>query len=327
MLLNTHVPTDRPDLLPDALHVQGHELLPPGFSLLVPVAVDEYTQATLAVAGELAKRRGAVPTLLYVMEIVPYAMTDGNFAVAAIANSLSEPGTLQRDEEQLRASCGANTGAPATWPFEIEMGQSASSIVSQAHRLKAKCVLMGLHHHNRLGRALGADTLREVMALGGVPVMAVLPGMVTLPKSVAVAMDFSRASVRAARMAREIMDERGTMHLIFVDATATDTTSESDEGQRLIQSNGVTAAFEQVIAALDPAPGMTINVVRREGAPAPELIAACQSIQPDLVALGSQRHPFLERLRMGSVARAVVTTGRWSVLVTPPGSARAETAQ
>ncbi|HXC26131.1 MAG TPA: universal stress protein, partial [Gemmatimonadaceae bacterium] len=84
--------------------------------------------------------------------------------------------------------------------------------------------------------------------------------------------------------------------------------------------NGIDVAFTQIIAALAPTPGMTITPVRRVGAPVLELTAACEALQPDLFAIGSQRHPFIERVRLGSVAAAMAKDGRWSMLVTPPAT-------
>src|ERR1035437_696187 len=66
------MPSDRPDLLPDALRRKASEEVPSAFPILVAVAADDCTPATLKVASALASQRGATPTLLYVMELVPY---------------------------------------------------------------------------------------------------------------------------------------------------------------------------------------------------------------------------------------------------------------
>jgi nucleotide-binding universal stress UspA family protein len=94
--------------------------------------------------------------------------------------------------------------------------------------------------------------------------------------------------------------------------------SESAEGMRLIQAKGVEAAFAQLVSELKPSAGMTIATIVRRGNPMAEISRFCEEVGPDLVALGSQRHRFLDRLLLGSVARSVAADGRWSTLVTPP---------
>jgi nucleotide-binding universal stress UspA family protein len=177
---------------------------------------------------------------------------------------------------------------------------------------------MGLNRHAAISRAIGNDTVREVIALGGIPVLAVRPQLMNLPKHVVVAVDFSRASIRAAHLARRLIEEHGSMHLLFIESVMLNGTSESTEGLRLIQTKGLATAFEQLISELEPTAGMTIDTVVRRGNPMEEIARYCEEIEPDLVAIGSQRRRFLDRLLLGSVARSIAGNGRWSILVTPP---------
>jgi nucleotide-binding universal stress UspA family protein len=80
------------------------------------------------------------------------------------------------------------------------------------------------------------------------------------------------------------------------------------EGEEMIEQLGIEAAFGQVMADL------------RSGDPATQLTIACEHYQPDLLAIGKHRHGMIERLRLGSVTSALISDGRWSMLVTPPES-------
>ncbi len=291
------------------------------FPILVAVAADDVTTSTVRLAEELAAERGAAPTLLYVMELAPIATLDGGIGVEMLTQTLLDPAVRVHDEALLRQTCRVDTGVSAAWPFIVDIGDAASSIVVQARKMGAQLIVMGLRHHNAVGRALGTDTLRDVLSLGGMPVLAVRPELTALPQSIVVAIDFSRASVRAARLARRLLADDGTMHLVFVASTAADATAESEEGQHLIETQGIEMTFAQVRNMLDPGPRMKIVSVTRRGDPVAELKAVCEEIQPELVAIGSQRHPFLERLLIGSVTKAIAGDGRWSVLVTPPTAA------
>jgi nucleotide-binding universal stress UspA family protein len=237
-----------------------------------------------------------------------------------MAEELLDSELYARDEAELRATLRVDTGLPATWPFVIEVGDAASCITRHARRKTMELVLMGLRRHGRVGRALGNDTLREVMALGETPVFAVLPSTQDLPSTVVVAMDFSRSSIRAAQLARRIMKPEGTMHLVFVEPERPRTSIERMEGKEMIERLGIEAAFGQVMADLRSSEAPTIKPVTGHGDAATQLTIACEHYQPDLLAIGKHRHGVIERLRLGSVTSALISDGRWPMLVTPPES-------
>ncbi|MEO9250925.1 MAG: universal stress protein [Gemmatimonadaceae bacterium] len=58
--------------------------------------------------------------------------------------------------------------------------------------------------------------------------------------------------------------------------------------------------------------------VLKGGNPPAEIMRFCDNIRPDLIAVGSQRNRFLDRLSLGSAARMIAADERWSGLVTPP---------
>jgi nucleotide-binding universal stress UspA family protein len=198
------------------------------------------------------------------------------------------------------------------------VGEVARVVVDQARQLGSELIVMGLNRHGLAGRAMGRNTVGGVMAIGGVPVLAVRPELSGLPKRVVVAMDFSRASIRAAHFARRVLDDKGTMTLLFVEPAASGQSRESDEGPELIRKKGVAAMFDQVVSSLGPPSGVTVVTAIRTGEPAAEIARFCDETHADLVAVGSQRHRFLDRLFLGSVSKAIAGYGRWSVLVTPP---------
>jgi nucleotide-binding universal stress UspA family protein len=291
----------------------------PSFPILVAVAGDDCTTATVRFAEVLAAERGATPSLLYVMELAPIATLDGGIGTAVLTQILLDPAERVKDEHALRVAHHLDTGVPSTWPMTVEVGNVSTSIIMHAEQVHAELIVMGLHHHGKIDRVLGEDTVRAMMSLGGIPVLGLRPELVSLPKTIVVATDFSRASIRAARLARRLMPEDGTMYLTFV-TTSGDFATESTEGRRVIETNGIDMAFSQLHTLLDPTPGMRIVHVKREGNTIEELTSVCEAIKPELIAVGSQRHAFRERLFMGSVAKAITSDARWSVLVTPPAA-------
>lgn len=70
-------------------------------------------------------------------------------------------------------------------------------------------------------------------------------------------------------------------------------------------------------AQLDVPEGITVDTVAVRGDPAPVLLAFAQQAHADLVAVGTQRHSFIEGLVVGSVATRILRTARVGVLAVP----------
>lgn len=286
-------------------------------NLLLAITDDDLAPATIAVAEALHKRRNAKPSAVYVIEIGP-SVPEAGIIVAQFEEELRNPQALAKQVDEMRPVLHLDSGAKATWPFEIVAGAVGREIVEAARKKGSDLIVMGLNRHAAMSRAIGNDTAREVMAIAGVPVLAVRPQLAGLPASVVIAVDFSRASIRAARLACQIVDDNCSVHLLFIESDSPRETTESVEGLQLIRSKGVDEAFRDLIHALDPPAGMRIDTKVRRGKPVEEITRFCEEIEPDLVAVGSQHHRFLDRLLLGSVARSIAAEGRWSMLVTPP---------
>lgn len=285
--------------------------------LLVALTDDDFSVDAATIASELQTRRNAKPHALYVIE-VGASVPEAAFVAVTLEEQLRDPVTHAKQEAELRTVLHLDSGLKAAWPFSIEVGNVATLIAEKAKGIDASMIVMGLNRHARVGRALGRDTVREVMTIGEVPVLGVRPGLFALPKKLVVAVDFSRASIRAAKLARRIADERATFYLVFAKPSMPNGHSESTEGQQLVESKGLDAAFADLVEELHPAAGMQMHSIIRQGDAHDQIMRICEEVEPDIIAIGSQRHRFLERLLLGSVARAVAADGRWSVLVTPP---------
>ena len=286
-------------------------------NLLLAITDDDVAPAAKAVVEALQKERNANPSVVYVIEIGA-SVPEAAMVVAQFEEELNNPEALAKRIGEMRPVLHLDSGAAAEWPFEITVGAVGREVVEAAQTKRSDLIVMGLNRHAAVSRAMGNDSVREVMAIGGVPVLAVRPQLTGLPASVVIAVDFSRASVRAARLACQIAADNCSMHLLFIESDSPRETTESTEGLQLIQSKGVDDAFRDLIRALDLPAGMTVDTKVRRGKPVEEITRFCEEIEPDLVAVGSQHHRFLDRLFLGSVARSIAAEGRWSMLVTPP---------
>src|SRR5665213_2658112 len=169
-------------------------------NLLLAITDDDLAPATIAVAEALHKRRNAKPSAVYVIEIGP-SVPEAGIIVAQFEEELRNPQALAKQVDEMRPVLHLDSGAKATWPFEIVAGAVGREIVEAARKKGSDLIVMGLNRHAAMSRAIGNDTAREVMAIAGVPVLAVRPQLAGLPASVVIAVDFSRASIRAARLA------------------------------------------------------------------------------------------------------------------------------
>jgi nucleotide-binding universal stress UspA family protein len=136
---------------------------------------------------------------------------------------------------------------------------------------------------------------------------------------VAVAVDFSRASIAAARAALTVMEDGGSLLLVYVEPSS-DPPAADAEGFATIYAQGVSAAFARLRNELSARTNARIESVVLRGAVAPELLSFAQRAEIDLIAVGSQRHSIARRAVVGSVTTALARAASRSLLVIPPAA-------
>jgi nucleotide-binding universal stress UspA family protein len=305
------------DLSPAA--AATHRASHTGFPLLLALRDDAAGDAALAMTQALASERGATPTIVHVVELG----SGIGIGVAPLVDAfLHDPEFTAIHTAALRKRYQGADGVER-WPIEIRAGDAAAAVVELARETRAQLIVMGLRHHGAISRAAADDTVHEVMRSGVAPVLAV-PAVSpeyaptpTLPARVMVAIDFSAASIRAAKLARRLMDSNGVLYLAHVKFPLIAGETERYEGMHLVHRAGIDAAFEGVVRELATR-GLTCTPVTLDGDPVEALRTLAERMHPDLVAIGSQRHNWLDHLLLGSVARSIASDARWPVLVTPP---------
>jgi nucleotide-binding universal stress UspA family protein len=148
----------------------------------------------------------------------------------------------------------------------------------------------------------------------------VTPELTGLPRRVLVGVDFSRASLGAARAALALVASAGTLVLAY--AAPPTTMYVPDDGERVIHEFGVTVAFSWFERELGTAAGTTVEHAVLQHEPGrtvcEQLLGYADGTDVDMIALGSLRQGRLERWILGSVTTEVIRDGRCSVLVIPP---------
>jgi nucleotide-binding universal stress UspA family protein len=185
-------------------------------------------------------------------------------------------------------------------------------------------IIVGLRRHGRFDRAVHDETTLNVIRRASCPVLGVTEETRDLPTRVLVAMDFSEASVSAARTAQSIAGEDPVLVLAYV---ATPRTLGLEEGETFIRTLGVRAGFASVAKDLAMDGTTFDHVVLNQASKrttAESLLEYADAARCDLLAAGSVRRGRLDRWRMGSVSRDLVRDGRRSVLVAPPAGESAD---
>jgi nucleotide-binding universal stress UspA family protein len=293
-----------------------------GRPVLVATDGSPASLAAASVARGLAAQHHATVHVLSVMDTRSAPMPPPLDIAVAIADATIGDAIHAEQVAGVRATLEAALGEAVPWDVRLLLGTPAEAIVREARRLRAALIVLGLRRHGRLDRAVHDETTLDVMRHAACPVLGVADGARSLPTSALVAMDFSLASLAAARVARAVLADDGTIVLAYVPAVTFDL---PDDGEAVIHRLGVEAGFAQCRAALEDGRIAADSVVlHRELATsvAASILEYADSAGCDLVAAGSARRGRFDRWMLGSVSTDLVRDGRHSVLVTPPHHGR-----
>lgn len=220
--------------------------------------------------------------------------------------------------EDVRRTVSISAAGDPLWHIDVQLGSPSRLLATEALRRHASVIVMGIGRHNPLDRLFGTETTLATLRESRVPVLAVCPSFPAHPMHAVVGVDFSAASVQAARLAARLVAPNGRLTLVHVQPRFEHPSAEwqawdADYGRSL------PPLFEQVRAQLAAPDRVIVETVTVRGDPASSLLSIAQQAQCDLIAVGTQRYSFLERLVVGSVATRVLRTARCGVLAVPSG--------
>ena len=241
--------------------------------------------------------------------------------------------TIQRDviRRSIERRLDAIGPDAEKWPVTIFYGDPARAIATVAREHDSTMIVVGLGRHDRLSRLPGGERALHILRSADRPVLAVAPDAVALPKTAVVGMDFSAASVRAARAALMTIAEDGLLVLVHVrpliDLLPLYATKEHShesyetllENWRAKSDKETAALFARLREELRQyAPkGVTIETQTRSGVVLEQLLEIADEKGAHLVAVGTHGPGAIERFFIGSVATEVLRHAGRSVLVAP----------
>ena len=282
---------------------------------MILLATDGTAQTDQAVelARMVAPRtKSAVRVLTVVDQLpVPWGELDTGIAVEYERGLKTE--ALVSAKQQM------NQFGDPIWPIEVEAGDPATKITANAKRSGVKLVMVGLGGHGGTSRVFGSETALRLARVSETPVLAVAQNCNSLPRRILVAMDFSDASIEAARLALELADESASMVLAHV--VPWKRTPFVPEEWALTQEASVSAQLSRVIGWLNRQSRFKIGQRILYGRPGPTLLKYAEELDANLIVTGTHGKTAAKRVLGGQTVDKLIRGARCSVLVFPSAAA------
>ena len=255
----------------------------------------------LALAGWLSTARHARVHVISVVEPSCYAAVDDlatdNFA-----------GRCATRRHLILEQIDGEDPYDAPWPVTVVPGSPVTLIADAANGTACELLIMGLPRRGDLVTFRAENALRIARRVMK-PVIAVHRSLRVPPSSCVAAIDFSKSSLLAARVAATLLAPGGTLFLAHVQPGI-------EPGLQTIYSQGITGAFERLTHDLAAPASVRVKPALLHGEPRVDLPTFCDRVKADLVAVGTSRvdAAHLHRARLSS---SFMRSGSRSVLIAP----------
>lgn len=302
-----------------AVHSQSKTKSPQGTVAAKPqvimVATDGTSQSEPAIAFAIAfaKRSTLDVRVVSIVDHSPMPWGGADRTVIAEYERSLQKEALEKAKLQVSSSGAAN------WPVEIQTGDPATRISALATEANASLVVVGLGGHGAAARLFGSETALRLVRVSQTPVLAVAPKYRDAPHRIMVAMDFSEASIEAARLSLELADKNATMVLAYV--VPWDRKEYIPEDWFRSHESSVGAELTRVAHWLDDGRKFRISHRILYGKSASSLLAYADELGADLIVAGSHGRTLLGRALTGQTVSKLIRGARCSVLVLPAAAA------
>jgi len=282
---------------------------------VVLLATDGTSQSDPAVGfvRKLSERRAVDVRVMTVVERLPIP-----FGGADLKMMVDIEQEMQRDARTAVNGQIAALGAEA-WPVSLETGEPAERISSAASSIGASMIVVGLGGHGITSRLFGSETAVRLMRISEAPVLAIAPGFRAAPRRIVVAMDFSEASIEAARLALEFADEKALM--VLAHCVPWSRTDHVPEEWLRSHEAPIAAELTRVTRWLDPDRKFRISHRILYGRAPAKLLSYAEEVDADLIVAGTHGRSLLGRVLAGQTVTKLIRGAHCSVLVLPAAAA------
>lgn len=288
----------------------------PGTAGPVLVATDGTTSADAAVraAAQFVSRTQSSVVVLAVLPPAPIVAADYGILLPPIETEQARRDAL---EQRVRAQLREIVGPATNWMVDLRSGDPSTRIAAAAREYKAQMVVLGLGHHDLLDRLFGGETALHALRVSPVPVMAVPQNFQHMPARLAIATDFSPASLDAARAALTILGPWLSVVYIAHVAPRLELQPEAYASWMTQYGAGVEPAFTRFTAELELPSHVTVETITLTGKPSRALLDFSKAAHLDAVVTGSRGAGFIDRILVGSTATAVIRGAHCTVFAVP----------
>ena len=285
--------------------------------ILVATDATEASDAALRVAGVIAGDHGLSVQAISVIEPLASMLPPVDGLLIALPPSASDRPRAVLRLTAIRDRVRKLVRTGSSWGIHVRVGRVAATVAAMAQEIDASLVVVGLGKHRPIDRLLGDEIAAQIVRRTSIPVLAVPSDARTPLRRAVVGIDFSRASVRAARAAVSLTTPPGHVWLAHVKPPL-EIPGETCEGASVIYTQGVLGAFKKIDERLENVDLLEVRPVVLEGKVADELLTFAASHRADLLVTGAHGHTLVERLLIGSVTTKLLRAAQCAVLVIPP---------
>ena len=223
---------------------------------------------------------------------------------------------VERRFAHVREQIRGVTGIRPAWRTAINTGPVGETISRMARAGAADLIIAGFGQHRRLhDRTPEKATVRGIAEICATPVLVVPAQGRALPSRAMLALDFSRASIRAGRAAIALLVPPAVIHLVYVHANAEPFPAAPADPDSAYTA-GFAPFFEAVERELHPPPGVSFErAVVPVGDPVVQLLAYAAANNLDMIAMGKHGKAAHEQFHMGSVSAGILRSAQCLVLV------------
>lgn len=207
----------------------------------------------------------------------------------------------------------------------VEAGEPHTVINDYAAQSGAALVIVGAHRKNLLLDLLRGTTIERVLRTGSTPVLVCNLRHNTRHDPVLCGIDLDSNAINAIRTAFELklLDEsRITLAHAYTSLSAVQMAaagrSDTDIEEQLLRSEAKLAEDIYQLVSDTPLADRDYRLVIEE-APAPEMLMRLAGrMEAALIVVGTRSSTTLERLFLGSTAKAILRQGQGDILAVPP---------
>lgn len=288
--------------------------------ILVVGTDDESVVGALRIAELLARRERVNAHVLGVVQPVGFPV----WAVVDVDPEALEEARRGQFLAALRLRVHQTVGRSALFSVGVATGSHAPTIAAAARDRRPELVIVGFPGGEKGAphRAEREDAVMQIARAVDVPVLAVPPECVRLPRRAIVAVDFGATSRRAAAAAMSLLGRDATLTLAHVERR-----DELLIGSGAVPGNrewleayerGVARLFTELSEELVQTGAARVETMLLHGEPASAVLELARERECDLIATGTQGTSVLARHFTGSVSAALLRGARCAVLIAPP---------